>query len=454
MTTAKPAGEPRPRWTLFRNEHAGGYDVLDREMMFAHVPTLPEAERIVAALNAAETRAAKPAGEPRPRWSVGSDNFDVYRDRKLFASCATQANAAEIVAALNAAETRAAQPQWACKANRTADPPLDCDWPTCGCDPYADKVIEALEESGILPAAQPGDAPKLTGEYPWSLETMALINKLTPDIKGKAFDPDWFLLRNRLEQFEANALLASHSTPADPTDKETEMHKLPHEVDGIPRRCRIDLATPAEKAIRRAREWVEGMPADVRLTEASILIGTALDKVADFLEGRTSSAPAPASTEAPREPSTAKEVLQAAAGLLDDYWLHDRKGNLIATKGNLRVAILGLESKFTLAAPGTEALIAAGDARERPICKWCVEDASPPEWSAHAKVWIHRRERLDKQCLNPPTALAERLRESTWWRRLTFHHQESYFAIEGDKRIASLRAALAELERPRDVPSV
>lgn len=37
---------------------------------------------------------------------------------------------------------------------------------------------------------------------PWSLETMRLINKLTPDIKGKAFDPDWFLLRNRLEEFE------------------------------------------------------------------------------------------------------------------------------------------------------------------------------------------------------------------------------------------------------------
>src|SRR6185312_10932188 len=25
----------------------------------------------------------------------------------------------------------------------------DCDWPFCGCDPKADKVIEAIEESGF-----------------------------------------------------------------------------------------------------------------------------------------------------------------------------------------------------------------------------------------------------------------------------------------------------------------
>lgn len=36
----------------------------------------------------------------------------------------------------------------------------------------------------------------------WSVETMQLINRLTPDINGKAFDPDWFLLRQRLEAME------------------------------------------------------------------------------------------------------------------------------------------------------------------------------------------------------------------------------------------------------------
>lgn len=33
---------------------------------------------------------------------------------------------------------------------------------------------------------------------------MCRINNLTPDIKGKAFDPDWFLLRQRLEAFESD----------------------------------------------------------------------------------------------------------------------------------------------------------------------------------------------------------------------------------------------------------
>lgn len=36
---------------------------------------------------------------------------------------------------------------WKCKAQLTADPPQDCDWPSCGCDPYADKVLAALEEA-------------------------------------------------------------------------------------------------------------------------------------------------------------------------------------------------------------------------------------------------------------------------------------------------------------------
>src|ERR1035437_3375572 len=37
---------------------------------------------------------------------------------------------------------------------------------------------------------------------PWTVETMRIINTLTPEIKGKAFDSDWFLLRQRFEEFE------------------------------------------------------------------------------------------------------------------------------------------------------------------------------------------------------------------------------------------------------------
>jgi len=37
-----------------------------------------------------------------------------------------------------------------CKATHVTDPPQDCDWPHCGCDPKADKVLQALGEQGIL----------------------------------------------------------------------------------------------------------------------------------------------------------------------------------------------------------------------------------------------------------------------------------------------------------------
>jgi len=40
---------------------------------------------------------------------------------------------------------------WACEVHNGsvgANYPQDCDWPTCGCDPYATKVIEALQEGG------------------------------------------------------------------------------------------------------------------------------------------------------------------------------------------------------------------------------------------------------------------------------------------------------------------
>lgn len=38
---------------------------------------------------------------------------------------------------------------WQCAARRQALPePADCNWPDCGCDPHATKVIEALLEQG------------------------------------------------------------------------------------------------------------------------------------------------------------------------------------------------------------------------------------------------------------------------------------------------------------------
>ena len=62
--------------------------------------------------------------------------------------------------------------------------------------------------------------------------------------------------------------------------KGTEMQM----INGIPRRARIDLYTPAEAAIRAALIVVESVGAHPLLTDAVILLGQAQEKVADFVE--------------------------------------------------------------------------------------------------------------------------------------------------------------------------
>lgn len=52
----------------------------------------------------------------------------------------------------------------------------------------------------------------------------------------------------------------------------------------IPRRNRLDLNVPAEKAIYDAMQEVEKLPADVKLTEAITLLAKAKDLVSDFVD--------------------------------------------------------------------------------------------------------------------------------------------------------------------------
>lgn len=56
-------------------------------------------------------------------------------------------------------------------------------------------------------------------------------------------------------------------------------------MNDIPRRARLDLCTPAELAIYAAMQAVEALPADVRLTEAVVLLQTARERVADYVDG-------------------------------------------------------------------------------------------------------------------------------------------------------------------------
>lgn len=46
----------------------------------------------------------------------------------------------------------------------------------------------------------PETKPTSGTDSKWLFDTMQMINRLTSDIKGKAFDPDWFLLRQQLEE--------------------------------------------------------------------------------------------------------------------------------------------------------------------------------------------------------------------------------------------------------------
>lgn len=52
----------------------------------------------------------------------------------------------------------------------------------------------------------------------------------------------------------------------------------------IPRRCDVQQMTPAELAIRNAIAEVEKGEADVRLTDAVVLLQAAQDAVADYIE--------------------------------------------------------------------------------------------------------------------------------------------------------------------------
>lgn len=55
-------------------------------------------------------------------------------------------------------------------------------------------------------------------------------------------------------------------------------------TDQFPRRIRMDLWTPAEKAIYEALREVEKLPPDSQLTEAVILLQKAKDIVSDFVD--------------------------------------------------------------------------------------------------------------------------------------------------------------------------
>lgn len=86
-----------------------------------------------------------------------------------------------------------------------ANDPQDCDWPFCGCDPKADKVIEAIQESGftlvkdedLLKMTRAGD--RACGETSWvSVDTKVLTcPKCEQPLKKVEYPSDSMLNRDQ-----------------------------------------------------------------------------------------------------------------------------------------------------------------------------------------------------------------------------------------------------------------
>jgi hypothetical protein len=86
----------------------------------------------------------------------------------------------------------------------------------------------------------------------------------------------WAPIPQDLEMPLPAAPVASFQAPA---------ASVPASTTEIPRRARLDLFTPAERAIYDAVQAVEAVGADVRLTDAVILLQAARDSVADYVDG-------------------------------------------------------------------------------------------------------------------------------------------------------------------------
>jgi len=84
------------------------------------------------------------------------------------------------------------------------------------------------------------------------------------------------------------------------------------------RRVRLDLNTPAEMAIFKAMQEVEKAGADVRLTEATMLLAKAKDCVADFIDGVEQSIPPAEGAEEITAEEFIREKIKQKYGLSDE----------------------------------------------------------------------------------------------------------------------------------------
>jgi len=86
-----------------------------------------------------------------------------------------------------------------CQANRSADPPQDCDWPHCGCDVVATKVLEALQEEGWV-------APRDHAAWRSALAELVACKDLKDEMDTHLGNPQ--LRENLRNEYEARKAVA------------------------------------------------------------------------------------------------------------------------------------------------------------------------------------------------------------------------------------------------------
>ena len=110
--------------------------------------------------------------------------------------------------------------------------------------------------------------------------------EITQSIRGTSYLGDIQRLESELQAID--------SEWREESDREKIMAKYNINEDMVddymkqfPRRNNLSLCTPAELAIFKAMQEVEKVGADVKLTDAIVLLGKAKDCVSDFIDGVT-----------------------------------------------------------------------------------------------------------------------------------------------------------------------
>lgn len=149
---------------------------------------------------------------------------------------------------------------WECAASKQGtaggNDPADCNWPFCGCDPYANKVTTAIEESGfpvgckcLTATAEPGEG--------WKMVPF----QMTPAMKDAAREGHMGGVGDVSDMWEA-AYLAAPGASVSPSSADASLaHDITTYLESRPGNSHAD------KLLRRAVEALgrvsaEEQPAD------------------------------------------------------------------------------------------------------------------------------------------------------------------------------------------------